>query len=271
VAVATASPTQGASPLAVTFDGSGSSDPDPGDTLSMAWDLDGDLAFDDSTATGPTFSYTSPGVYTATLRVTDSHGATSTDSVEITVGNTAPTAAIDLPSPSTLWRVGDVIRFDGHATDPQEGLLPPSALSWDVVMHHCPSTCHTHVLQSYAGVSGGEFVAPDHEAPAYLELRLTATDSGGLTSTASVRLDPQMVTLTFATVPGGLTVALNDSAGKATFTRSVIVGSSNTLSAPSPQTKGKQRYTFVSWSDRGTQTHTITAPAVATTYTARFK
>jgi hypothetical protein len=51
----------------------------------------------------------------------------------------------------------------------------------------------------------------------------------------------------------------------------VIVGSSNTISAVSPQIKGKQTYLFTSWSDGGAQTHPITAPATAATYTAKFR
>ena len=133
-------------------------------------------------------------------------GATATDSVVITVGNTAPSATINAPAAGTLWKVGDVITFSGSATDAQDGALPPSALTWDLVLQHCPSNCHAHPLQSYVGVAGGSFVAPDHEVPAYLELRLTATDSGGLTSTVTRRLDPRMVTLTFQTVPGGLSL-----------------------------------------------------------------
>jgi len=126
-------------------------------------------------------------------------------------------------------------------------------------------------VQSFAGVASGSFVAPDHEYPSYLELRLTATDSGGLTSSVSRQLDPRTVTLTFQTNPGGLRLAVNGAEGTATFTRTVIVGSTNTISAVSPQTKGKQTYLFSSWSDGGTQTHPITAPAMAATYTARFR
>jgi hypothetical protein len=203
--------------------------------------------------------------------VADSHGATATASTTVTVGNTAPTAVIDIPSAGTLWRVGDVIAFTGHATDTQDGALPSSALSWDLVMQHCPSNCHSHVIQTFSGVSGGSFVAPDHEWPSYLELRLTATDSGGLSSTTSLRLDPRVVTLTFQSVPGGMTLTVNGLSGKATFSRTVIVGSTNTVSAVSPQTKGKQQYRFVSWSDGGAQTHTIVAPQAAATYTARYK
>jgi hypothetical protein len=73
-----------------------------------------------------------------------------------------------------------VIEFAGSATDAQDGPLPPSALSWDLILHHCPSNCHTHPLQTFTG-AGGSLSAPDHEYPSHLELRLTATDSGGLT------------------------------------------------------------------------------------------
>ena|SRR5664279_340025 len=55
-------------------------------------------------------------------------------------------------------------------------------------MHHCPSNCHTHTIQTWDGVAGGPFGAPDHEYPSYLELLLTATD-GGQSATA-VRLNP---------------------------------------------------------------------------------
>jgi glucose/arabinose dehydrogenase/PKD repeat protein len=270
VAVATAAPTTGPAPLSVTFDGSGSSDPNIGDTLSYTWDLDGDGAFDDSTAVKPTYTYTSAGSFTATLRVTDG-SASDTDRVTITVGNTAPTATINTPAAGTTWKVGDVITFSGTATDTQDGNLPESALVWELVMQHCPSNCHSHLIQRFVGVASGSFTAPDHEYPSHLELRLTATDSGGLTTTTSRRLDPRTVVLTFQSNPGGLQIAVNGTAAKASFSRTVIVASSNSISAVSPQTKGSKSYRFVSWSDGGAQTHNIVAPATATTYTARFR
>jgi PKD repeat protein/glucose/arabinose dehydrogenase len=270
VAVATASPTTGAAPLTVTFNGTGSSDPE-GTTLAYAWDLDGDGAYDDSSVATPSYTYNTNGTHTATLRVTDSGGATDTDSVIITVGNTPPTATINTPPTGTTWKVGDVISFSGSATDPQQGTLPASALSWSLVQQHCPSNCHQHTVQTFAGVSGGSFTAPDHEYPSYLELRLTATDSGGLSDTKVLRLDPRTVQLTFQTNPGGLTLTVGPTTSKASFTRTVIVGSKNSVSAPSPQTKGSKTYTFQSWSDGGAQSHDIVAPNVATTYTARYR
>jgi glucose/arabinose dehydrogenase/PKD repeat protein len=270
-AVAQASPTTGDAPLTVTFDGTQSSDADPGDTLTYAWDLDGDGAFDDSTAAQPTYTYTTQGSYTASLRVTDSQNASDTDSVTISVGNTAPTATILTPAAGTTWRVGDVLTFSGSATDAQDGTLQPSALNWQLTMQHCPSNCHSHPIQSYAGTASGSFTAPDHEYPSYLELTLTATDSGGLTDTTTLRLDPSTVVLTFQTVPGGLQLVVNGTPATATFNRTVIVGSSNSVSAPTPQQKGRKIYNSVSWSDGGAQTHNIVAPATAATYTARFR
>lgn len=180
MARATANPTSGAAPLTVDFDGTTSSDADGG-TLTYEWDLDGDGAYDDSTLAKPTFTY-QDGSYQVGLRVSDGQGASDTLDAPLTIssGNTPPTATISAPLTSTTWKVGDTISFSGSATDQQDGALAPSRLTWSLVMQHCPaSACHEHPVRDFAGVAQGSFVAPDHEYPAYLELRLVATDSGG--------------------------------------------------------------------------------------------
>jgi glucose/arabinose dehydrogenase/PKD repeat protein len=271
IAVATANPTSGAAPLTVAFNGAGSSDPD-GDALTYAWDLDGDGAFDDGAAATAGFTYSQPGTYTATLQVTDPSGASGTDSVPISVGNTPPTAVIDTPAAGTTWKVGDTISFSGHATDPQQGTLPTSSLTWSLVLEHgdCASSCHEHPLQTFTGVASGSFVAPDHEYPSHLELRLTATDSGGLTTTTNRRLDPQTVDLSFGSNPAGLTLAVGSTSQPTPFIRTAIMGSTLSVSAPSPQATGGTAYEFVSWSDGGAQTHSIVASATGS-YNATYR
>jgi uncharacterized repeat protein (TIGR01451 family) len=268
IAVATASPQSGPAPLTVAFDGSGSSDPDPGDTITYAWDLDGDGSFDDSHDPRPSYTYQA-GSYNVRLRVTDPRGATGTASLTINASQTPPTATLDTPTPATTWKVGDVITFSGGATDQEDGVLPASALSWSLLLHHCPSSCHIHPVQSFDGVSSGSFVAPDHEYPSHLELRLTATDSGGLQDTKSVLLYPQSVALTFESSPPGLQLAVGGSSSTTPFSRRVIIGSNNSVSAPD-QTLNGTSYVFSTWSDALAQTHQILAPSTAATYSAAF-
>jgi glucose/arabinose dehydrogenase len=272
-AVATANPTSGPAPLTVQFNGSGSSDPD-GDALSYSWDLNGDGTYGDSTAANPSFTYTTAGTYPVTLRVTDARGASSVSApVTITVGagNTPPTPVIDTPTSSLTWAVGDTINFSGHATDTQDGTLPASALSWKLIIHHCTTGCHTHDVQTISGVASGSFSAPDHDYPSYLEIQLTATDSGGMTATARVdNIQPKTVSLTFQSNPTSLQLTAGPTTARAPFTITAIQSRIIQLTAPNQKYRGKS-YTFVSWSDAGAQTHTIRAPATPTSYTATFQ
>jgi glucose/arabinose dehydrogenase len=177
--VIAADPTSGPAPLAVAFDASGSSDVEDGTTLSFEWDLDGDNAFDDATGATASHTYAQPGSYLASVRVTDSGGLSRTASVTIVADNTPPVPVIDAPLSSQLWSANELIPFSGHALDAEEGLLPPERLSWNVILHHCstPEDCHPHSVTGISGVASGTFQAPDHEYPAYIEIKLTATDS----------------------------------------------------------------------------------------------
>jgi glucose/arabinose dehydrogenase len=272
--VASASPTSGATPLHVDFSASGSSDPDPGDTLSYAWDLDGDGQYDDAATQTAEFTYPDAGSYLVGVQVTDNHGASATDSVAIRAGNTPPTATIVTPSTGVTWKVGDPIAFSGSGSDAQDGALGAAALDWTLALEHCPSNCHEHIVQTFDGVASGSFPAPDHEYPSYLELRLTATDSGGLTDTRTIRLDPKTVTLKLRSNPSGLELSLNGSTPnpKTPFDRLVIQGSVNSVAAPTPQTLSPFTYDFASWSDGLARIHNLAVNADTTltaTYTQR--
>ena len=267
VAQISASPTSGGAPLTVNFNGSGSTDADPADQgrLQYRWDFTSDGTVD-ATAETASFTYQTAGAYTASLTVVDTLGAASTTTVAITPGSSMPTAFMDTPSGGLTWAVGDTITFSGHATDPEQGTLPASALTWQLRMQHCSSAtnCHIHVLQNFVGVASGSFVAPDHEYPSYLELQLTVTDATGLTSTVTRRLDPKTVTLTFMADTAGLRITVGSVTLSAPFTVTVIQGSTVSVSALTPQKYRGKWYYFTTWSDGGAQTHTITAPTFST-------
>jgi glucose/arabinose dehydrogenase/PKD repeat protein len=272
VASASASVTQSLTPpLTVDFDATASTDPDVGDALSYAWDLDGDGGLDDSTSAQPSHTYLAKGMYTVTLAVTDPYGATDTDTVVITVGS-PPAPAIGSPAAGSTWRVGEALAFSGSASDAEDGALPASSLDWSLFLHHCtaPLSCHVHPIQDFEGVSSGSFAAPDHAYPSYLELQLTATDSDGITSTTSRRLDPRSVTLSFATNPQGLRLVVGPAEETAPFNRVVIVGSATTVTAPTPQSVSGTAFSFSGWSDGRARSHEVVAPADPAGYTATF-
>ncbi len=270
-AAAQADALTGNRPLTVTFDARGSNDPDPGDLLIYEWDLDGDGELDDSTDEAPTHAYLQAGSYTVTLRVTDTSGAASTDTLTITVGS-GPLGSIDTPTAATTWATGAVIAFSGSGTDAEDGPLPATALDWVVVLVRCaaPGECQETQLASVTDAAGGSFTAPDSAYPAHIDIRLTVTDSDAETDTKTRRIDPHTANLTLLSSPPGATVSIDGVEGSAPLTKPAIAGSTVAISAPTPQVFDNTTQRFSSWSDGQSRTHTITAPSTNASLTARF-
>ncbi len=266
VAAITATPSSGTAPLSVNLDGGGSSDPDPGDLLSYEWDLDDDGQFDDSTA--PTLTRVFNRTTTVRLRVSDRAGATATAQRLISVDNTAPHVTITQPG-DYHWSVDDLINFAATANDTEQGELGPDAFHWVLELLHCPSNCHSHPIEIYDGVASGSFVAPDHEYPSQLKLTVTATDSGGLTDSAALVLDPATAEVTLASNRPGLSVSFGDETKPTPYSETVIRGSTNSLSAPESQTVDGHVWNFDHWDHGGTRAQNITI-AGSQTLTARF-
>ncbi len=272
-AVVTAVPIQGPAPLEVSFDGSGSSDPD-GDALTYVWDFgEGDPPTETAT---PTIShvYGTIGVFTASLRVRDTSNALSDpDSVDITPGNSPPTPVITSPANGALFSVGQGLTLSGTATDAQDGTLPPSALSWSVLLHHNEHT-HPYLLPTVG--NGIPLTAPAPEdlfatQTSYLEIYLTATDSAGISRTVVRRMMPRTVNVSFDTSPPGLRLVVNtDTTLVAPQTLVSWQGYQLNVVAANQVDAGGHGRTFVSWSDGGAAAHTITTPGTAATYTANF-
>ena len=148
-------------PLTVAFDGSGTTDTEPGE-LTYEWDFDGDGTFD---ATGATAShtYTELGLYYARLRVTDSGGRAALTSVEISVGNTAPEVTIETPANGGFFEWGQPLPFRIGVTDAEDGNTPEcSRVQWTFGLGH---DTHAHPETSGTGCSGAwptPASAPEH-------------------------------------------------------------------------------------------------------------
>lgn len=272
-AVIAASATSGALPLTVSFSGAASADPDAGDAVTTyRWNF-GDGTSQDTTTPTVSHTYTASGPVTASLRVIDELGAVSSPAtIRLVPGGAPPSVTITSPSAAATFRVGQVVTLSATASDPQDGTLPPASLSWTVLKHHAT---HTH---SFFGPAIGNDLSITTDPPedllgatnSFLEIRVTATDTSGLSTTATRNFQPAKVNLTFQTVPAGLSLTLDN-----TFTQvapaTIVAWRDWRLAVNAPdQVVGGVSYVFQSWSDGGARAHAIVTPGAPATFTATF-
>ena len=176
-----ATPTNGTTPLTVSFSSDGTVDPD-GDRIRYAWDFDGDGDID-SSAQDPTHTYRTNGVFRATLTVTDvggrHRGRHASADVDIVVGNQAPTVALVAPVPGQPFQFGDTVEFEVSVADDQP--VDCDAVTVTYVLGHDD---HGHPQTTASGCAGSiETTVPSGHDP--VEDELTAvfvaeyTDPGG--------------------------------------------------------------------------------------------
>ncbi|MEE6283178.1 ThuA domain-containing protein [Georgenia sp. MJ170] len=147
IARAEADVTSGPVPLTVQFSSEGSRDPDGGE-VTLEWDFgDGET----STEANPTYTYTTPGNYTATLTVTNEGEQSSSASVPITAGNTAPVVTVETPPNGGFFNFGDVIEYSVTVTDPEDGEIDCENVIVQPALGHDE---HAHPYDQYFGCEG---------------------------------------------------------------------------------------------------------------------
>ncbi len=179
------SPWSGYAPLTVHFSAEGSRDVQGEGIVKYEWNFG-----DGHTAVGKEVShtYTENGVYQVTVTVTGSFGATSTsEPITVVVGNFAPEPQIESPAVGALFDQRDTVKLVGSAHDEEDGALPASALSWEVIALY--SNEDGAQQQTVLTATGAEAEFPMTDGPlnwnsdlVYL-VRLTATDSDGYSNT----------------------------------------------------------------------------------------
>lgn len=248
--------------------------------LSYQWQRDG---VDIPGATSSTYTIRAGGADDgAQFRVVVSNGlgTVTSDSATLTVTtNVAPEPTILTPDDGTKYDAGDTIAFTGAATDEEDGTLPPSAFEWEVVFHHHEHTHPGPNLQPGPTGDGrsGSFTIPDEgetEADVWYRIRLTVTDSGGVSQTTYRDVTPNTSTITIRATPtsadDGLLVTIDGQLFHTPYTTESVVGMKRTIGAVSPQALGETSYVFDEWSDGGAETHEIVTPSTDVTYTAAF-
>jgi glucose/arabinose dehydrogenase len=185
--------------------------------------------------------------------------------------NQAPAASITLPATGTLFSGGDTVHFAGTGTDPEDGPLPASRLTWWADLHH---DTHIHpFLPRTPDITAGDIEIPPrghNEENIFLRIYLEVTDAQGAADTAYVDVQPRKVTLSLASVPSGLTVTLDGQPRVTPFSLVAVSGMERDLGAPPTQTVAGDSLEFVAWSDSGAPLHTVVTPSTDAFYTATY-
>lgn len=269
VVVASATAPGGPAPQSVQFSSAGTFDPDAApQALSYAWTFgDGGT----SNLAQPQHTYASNGIKIAQLAVSDGAATTLSSPIVVAVG-TPPAPVIVTPSSGHAYAAGDTIQFSGTATDAEDGVLPASAFSWKVLLHHHE---HEHpFLGPLNGVTQGQFNVPaSGHGPddTHYVVRLTVTDADGLTTTTEVELEPTHSGLGLQTEPFGLALQVDEENTVTPTVLESLVGFTHVVEAPLIATLGSQAYAFQCWSDGGAREHTVVAPQGALHLTARYQ
>jgi hypothetical protein len=170
-----------------------------------------------------------------------------------------------------LYQGGQTIGYAGTGSDDEDGNVPASGFTWRVDFHHDE---HFHpFVPSTGGAMSGSFTIPttgETSDNVWYRIHLTVTDSGGLTHSSFRDILPRKSTVTLQTIPAGLQLRLDGQPVTTPHSFVGVVGVTRILEAVSPQSSGGTTYVFVSWSDGGTASHSISTPASNTTYTAAY-
>ncbi|MFN3199897.1 MAG: PKD domain-containing protein [Bradymonadia bacterium] len=174
----------------VTFSSAGTYHQDPRRSInSYQWDLDYDgNSFDvDLIGQSPSHTFTSPGVHTVALRVTDTQGNTDIDTVTVTlsVDNVAPSADAGGPYQTAIINDNPVpVRLDASgsfdANAPCDSIV---SYAWDLDGDGQYDDADGPVVEGYTN--------PNWAPGLSQVVRVQVTDEGGLTADAQVLIQVQ--------------------------------------------------------------------------------
>jgi glucose/arabinose dehydrogenase len=242
--------------------------------LSYQWAKDGVPVPGATSAT-----YTTPPVQLTddgaefSVTVTNAYGSITSDAATLTVLNdTPPDPTITSPKPGATFAGGETLRVQGTAVDAEDGTLPASAFSWEVVLHH---NTHTHPeLGPITGTRSFDFTVPrelETDPDIFFRIQLQVRDSRGVVTEATTDVLPRTSELALRTLPAGRSLVLDGSPVATPVDLTAVVGLKRTLAAP-PATVSGQSMILDSWSTGATASEiSLRVPTRPTTYRAFYR
>ncbi|MEZ4954874.1 MAG: PQQ-dependent sugar dehydrogenase [Saprospiraceae bacterium] len=181
--------------------------------------------------------------------VTNIEGSDTTRTATLQVtANQRPVLNLSQPAEGVLYKAGDKMIFSGTATDPEEGSLPPSNLTWKIDFHHAE---HTHPAYGpIGGIESDSFVIAKNgevSEDVWFRINFTARDGQGLTKTEHRLVYPLKSTISVETKPPGLPVDVDGTLNNAPFPTKSVVGVIHDFSVPLTAVTDDSLYVFKEW------------------------
>jgi PKD repeat protein len=267
VASASSDVTKGVEPLTVLFSSAGSRDPD-GDPLSYHWQFGDGTS---STEENPTKTYAEKGVYTARLTVSANGDQSVAQPIVIQVG-LPPELTVSTPTEGQLYRAGDTITYNAFAHDAAGFDLDDADIKTEVRLHH---GTHFHPFVGPLSGRAGSFIIPrtgEASADTSYEIKVTATDGNGLSTSKIVNVFPRKSQVSLATSPAGLGLVVDGVPVSTSRTFTGVEGFQRELFAPiTAVAQDGAVLQFAGWSLGRSIRYVITTPEEDATYTATYR
>lgn len=196
---AQASTTSGTAPLNVLFDGSSSQSRNGDNRLTFAWDVRSNGSIE---GTSPRLMHTfeAPGTYPVTLTVVDHLGHQNTETLEITVGNTAPVVGVEWPPNGGFFDFGETIEYAVVLHDAEDRRYEDEFVQLQVYtgfdMHELPLAAQTGRRGAFVVTQQYTHVPDLHLVDRFARVNVRYTDSGArgvraLEGETHVKLNPK--------------------------------------------------------------------------------
>ena len=135
----------GLAPYKVTFSSRQSYDYDEEDKLQYEWTINGNSFSSDR---NPVYTFEKNGIYKTVLKITDAAGQSSTDTVEIKVGNTLPLVAINATDNSSFFfPFSSALNYKVEVSDKEDDAIDKKKIN--VSLKYIPKVAASEPLQGH--------------------------------------------------------------------------------------------------------------------------
>lgn len=242
-------------------------------TISYQWYRDGQPV---SGATSASLSLTSPALSDsgATFQCMVYNGpdtAWSDPAVLGVTSNQRPVLTITNPLGNQVYTAGDMVVFEGSATDPETGPIDDQSRFWTVDFHHDE---HVHPFLPRTAGTGGNFMVPfigETDTNVWFRIHQTAYDPQGMEANVYVDVHPSVGSFQLRTSPPGMEVTQEGSFVTTPATFSGVPGMTRVATAPLLNIHNDSLFRFLDWDGSSNDTLEIAIPSIHGIYTANYE